>query len=210
MLDITPTVYIVHQEEVTNSLIKQLLNSVNISSVDYQNPEDFLFNLPVTPPSCFLFDFFLPEMNGLQLMAKLKQMGIHKPCLFMSSREDVKLIIKAMNQGAYAFVKRPFNHIEFIDLIQKAIEKDCKTQPLVKSALNYRKNIENLSQREKQILILLTEGKSAIAIGKLLNISHRTVENHRIKIFEKLNLSKTTDLIRQATIEETLSVCELV
>ena len=210
MLETTPTVYIVHQEEVTNSLIKQLLSSVNIFSIDYQASKDLLFNLPVASPSCFLFDFFLPDINGLQLMAEIKQLGIHKPCIFMSSREDVKLIIKALNQGAYGFVKRPFNHIEFIDLVQKAIEKDRKTQFLIKSALHYQKNIDTLSPREKQILTLLIEGNSATTIGKTLNISHRTVENHRIKIFEKLNFTKTTELIHQAAVVSTLEACELI
>ena len=205
-----PIVYIINKDQVTNSLIKRLLNSVNIQAIEFLTPDELLKNLPVESPSCFLIDFFLETMNGIEVMKKIKQTGDYRPCIFMSSRDDTGLIIKAMNMGASGFIKRPFNHIEAIDLIQKTIEKNRQTQFYVKSAMTYQKRLSTLSRREMEIFIKLTDGYSAKKIGDILNISFRTVENHRIKIYEKLKISKATELIRQATIHSTLKACQLI
>jgi len=197
-----PTVYIVNPDTVANSLTKQLFNSIDIYSVDYQAPTELLHNLPDASPACFLLSFLLPEMSGLELMLKLRQQGVINPCIFTSTKAEPELVVKAMHSGGFGFIKKPFQYMDLVDLVQKALEHDKKANRYVRIGLIYERNLRKLSTREKQVLDLLLDDLSAMKIGQKLTISHRTVENHRNNIFNKLEISKTSELVRMSSIHE--------
>ncbi|MBF0266372.1 MAG: response regulator [Gammaproteobacteria bacterium] len=199
-----PTVYIVNPDTIVNSLTNRLLSSVNIFSRDFEAPSELLHNLPLSSPSCVLISLFLPEMNGIELMMRLRKQGVHSPCIFASPKIDAELVVKAMNSGGYSFIKKPFDHMELIELVQSALEYDEKSSKYAQASLNYIRSRDKLTLREKDILDLLLKDLSAMKIATLLNISHRTVENHRNKIFIKFGINKTTELIRLFTIYDTL------
>lgn len=199
-----PTVYIVNQDLVANSLTKQLLASVNIASVVFTLPSDLLKVINFGSPSCFLLSFVLPEMSGMDLMLTLRRQGVLSPCIFTSPQIDHELIIKAMHTGSFGFIKRPFQQNDFIEFIQKSLAYDKKVNKYARIGVTYKINFDNLSIREKEILAFILDDLSAMKIGEKLNISHRTVENHRNNIFIKFDISKTSELIRMATIYETV------
>ena len=204
MLETAPTVYIVNQDPITNSLCKQLLNSVNIFSVCFESPQDLLNNISHSSPACFFLSFFLPEMSGLELMLQLRKQGMISPCIFSSPKDEHEMVIKAMHAGSFGFIKRPFQALELIELIQKALNYDEQKNRYARIGLTYKNNLESLTAREKQVLELILHDYSAIKISKELRYSHRTVENHRIKVLKKMGVSKTPELIRIATIYETV------
>lgn len=199
-----PTVYIVNPDTVANSLTKQLFGSIDIYCVDYQTPTELLHNLPDGSPACFLLSFLLPEMSGLELMSKMRQSGVVSPCIFTSTKSEPELVVKAMHAGGFGFIKKPFQYMDLVELVQKALEYDKKANRYVRIAIIYERNVNKLSIREKQVLDLLLDDLSAMKIGQKLAISHRTVENHRNNIFNKLEISKTSELMRMSSIHETV------
>jgi len=199
-----PTVYIVNQDAVANSVTKRLLTSLNIFSQDFLTPSELIHNAPFESHCCFLLSFLLPEMNGIELMLTLKRQGAYHPCIFTSPKMEAEFIVKAMHSGCFGFIKKPFQALEFAELIQKALETDRKMTTYARIAMEFEHNLQKLSPREKQVLELLLDDMSAMKIGNQLAISHRTVENHRKKIFSKLDISKTPELVRKAAIYDTV------
>jgi two-component system response regulator DctR len=192
-------VYTVNPDPVSGSVTARILASVQIPCHNFLSPFDLLNELPLPSSACFIFDFALPEMNGLQLMDRLRRMDCLHPVIFAAARTDPDLIVTAMNRGAFGFLKRPFNSMEIVDMVQRALILDRALLPYVRSALDYRKRRHSLSKREQTILGLLELGKSAREVGGELNLSVRTVENHRARIFQKLNIRQAAQLIERVT-----------
>lgn len=197
-------VYIVNHDTVANSIPRRMLAEVQIQTQEFLAPSELLQALPLPSPACFLIDFVQPEMNGLQLMQILRRANAFQPCVFTSARIEPTLIVSAMNRGAFGFVKKPFNQIEFLEVVQNALRRDSSVHALIETALAYRTRRETLSRRERQILALLEQGQPASKVGAHLRISPRTVENHRMNILQKLNLGNTTQLIRQVAVLDVL------
>lgn len=195
----SPRVYTVNPDLVSSSVTARILASVQIPCHNFLSPMDLLNELPLPSSACFIFDFALPEMNGLQLMERLRRSDCFHPVIFAAARSDPELIITAMNRGAYGFLKRPLNNLEIIDMVQRALILDRSLSPYIRSALDYRKRRLSLSKRELIILGLLELGKSAREVGGELNLSVRTVENHRARIYQKLNIRLGVQLAERVT-----------
>ncbi len=212
-MEFVPTVYIVNSDPIANSLTKQLLASVNIFSQSFQSPTELLASntqISFPTPSCFLLSFLLPDMSGMELMLTLRKQGTLHPCIFTSPKIEPELIVKTMNSGGFGFIKKPFDSMDFIELIQKALEYDKKINRYTQAGFNFEKYFNTLSVREKAVLELILKDFSAMKIGKVLTISHRTVENHRNKIFDKFGVKKISELIRMATIYEAVKDIGLI
>ncbi len=192
-------VYIVNSNPAVNSVTKRILSEINVTSQEFLTPSSVMQALPMPSPACFLIDFVQPEIHGLQLMDVLRRSDCFQPCIFISSRIDPELIVTAMNRGAYGFLKRPFDAMELIDMVQRALNQDQALSPYITEALNYRSKRSKLSNREREILALLELGQSARQVGATLNLSYRTVENHRARIFQKLETKNGSQLIQRAT-----------
>ena len=197
-------VYIVNHDTVANSIPRRMLAEVQIQSREFLAPSELLQALPLPSPACFLIDFIQPEMNGLQLMQMLRRANSFQPCVFTSTRIEPDLIVSAMNRGAFGFVKKPYQQIDFLEVVQNALRRDFSVHNLIEVALDYRTRRDSLSSRERQILDLLEQGYPASRVGAHLRISPRTVENHRAQILQKLNLGNTTQMIRNVAMLDVL------
>ncbi len=140
----------------------------------------------------------------MELMRRLRKQDVFHPCIFTSTKIEHELIVDAMHSGGFGFIKKPFAASQFFELIQKAIEADNQIQQTIQTGLMYRDNRLKLTVREREILDMILRDYSAMKISNLLKISHRTVENHRNRIFSKFNVSKISEMVRIATIYDTL------
>ncbi|MEW8043004.1 MAG: response regulator [gamma proteobacterium symbiont of Phacoides pectinatus] len=193
-----PRVCVVNQDPVVNSVVARSLADILIECHAYRSPMELLHETPANI-ACFLLDFTLPEIGGLELMERLRRNDCFQPCVFMSARLEPELVMLAMNRGAFGFVKRPFQTTLLADMMQRAINHAHAVMPHISQALEYRSGLATLSRREHQVLELLERGQSARGAAHLLGLSPRTVENHRARIFAKLNLSGLGQLIERAT-----------
>jgi FixJ family two-component response regulator len=203
-------VYIVNRDPVSNSITRRMLADVEIQSREFLVPGELLQALPLASPACFLIDFILPEMNGLQLMRMLRRADAHQPCVITSTRIDPEQVVSAMNQGAFGFLKKPFQQIELLDMVQRALNRDHAVHKYIDLALSYRNRRNTLSSRERHILEFLERGQPASEVGNLLRISHRTVENHRAQILRKLELVNSNQLTRLVALLDVLRASGLL
>ncbi|MGM0594064.1 MAG: response regulator transcription factor [Pseudomonadota bacterium] len=197
--NVVPQVYTVNPDPVGSSVTARSLASAQIRCQNFTSPAELLKALPLASAACLMFDFVLPEMSGLQLLERLRRRGCFHPVVFTSTRIDPEVVVTAMNRGAFGFIKRPFNSVEIVDTVQRALILDQSLSPYIRSALDYRQRRERLSKREHTVLALLELGRTAREIGGELNLSVRTVENHRARIFQKLNIRQSAQLMQRVT-----------
>lgn len=194
--------YIVSSDVVGTLVTERMLSSISVNVVRIKSPRELLDLLPIPALACFLIDFLLPEINGVQLMEKLRLNNCFHPCLFSAARIDPDMLMMAVNRGAYGFLRRPYQAIELTDMVHRALAHDQTLYPFIEEALDYQSDRDQLSRRERQILRLLEFGKTARNVADELKLSVRTVENHRVRIFAKLHIKRGSQLIYRATLLE--------
>lgn len=199
-------VYILQRETINSRLLAQTLQLANIQVAIMDSPDMLLDSYSHANPACILLEFFLPDINGLQLMEILRQQDILAPVIFMSNQEDLQLISRAFNMGAYGYLKRPASQIELIEMVQQALNLNTLQLATFNRGRTYREKLQVLSKRELDIHHLLVKRHTARQIADILGISIRTVENKKLAIFNKLEISGHLELIRLTTELEMLDL----
>lgn len=196
MLNLRPHVYIVDDDEIMLWMFKELLQEVNADVFIYPSAEAFLANYQPYPVACLVCDLRMPAIGGLQVQLALKQLDSPLPIIFVSGNSDVRSAVSAMKSGAFDFIEKPVNGNHLIEKVQSALlqSRQRYTQGQEDSARQAR--LALLTPRERQIVAQLIEGKSSGQIASALDLSVRTVENHRARIKEKLHVSSTIDLFK--------------
>ncbi|MEO5343478.1 MAG: response regulator [Gammaproteobacteria bacterium SHHR-1] len=194
-----PQLYLINPDRVGASVLQGMLANAGIQSRTFDSPSQLLQALPLAAPACIMFDFVMPEMSGLRLLQLLRHQQCLHPCILSASRAEPEHLAQAMQRGAFGFIKRPLQALELIELVQAALSRHRAIQPHIENALDYQRQRDRLSPRERQVLMHLELGKSARETAAELKLSPRTVENHRLRLLRKLDLNTSTELIQRIT-----------
>lgn len=200
------TLALLHQDLVASQLIAQLLDAVKVEVISFQDPRLLLAAIHEVRPECLLVDFILPEMSCFQVTSELRRQGCLAPVIFMSNRVDQNMLVRAMNHGAYGFLSRPFQQIELLESVQAAISRYREQKPYFDIYVLHRSLLAELSPRELQIYDHMIAGRSARQTSEKLGISYRTVEHHRARLLEKLEVSGSLELSRRHGVYESVEV----
>lgn len=145
---------------------------------------------------CVVCDVKMPGMNGMELLAHIKNRMPDCPVIMMTGYGDVRMAVNSMQLGAVDFIEKPFDP----DLLDASIAKILHTVPISLANEKARRDalrmLEKLSERERGILELVVAGLTSKEIGSALNLSFRTVEAHRAAMMSKLDAKNTADLVR--------------
>lgn len=195
----TATVYIVDDEAAVADSIAMLLRSVGIRSRCFADPQAFLAACPADPSGCLLLDVRMPRMSGLELQQELKRRGLPLPVVFITGHGDVPMAVSALKKGAFHFIEKPFNDHDLVDLVEKALAVDRDRQRAAASRETIEARLATLTQREREVMELILEGKYNKVIADDLSISMRTVEAHRSRIFDKMDVRSAVELAQLLT-----------
>ncbi len=152
-------------------------------------------------PDVIIADISMPELNGLEAVRQIKKEGIGSKVIFLTMHPDVTYASKAFDAGALGYVLKHSAHSELLQAVEKVLlgmkfitERVAKE---LENATHSRQDpIRKLSQRQREVLQLLAEGKSAKEVASTLCISPRTVEFHKYRIMEELGLSSSAELVQ--------------
>jgi two-component system, LuxR family, response regulator FixJ len=199
MSDEHGTIFVVDDDPVTRDYLSGFLSSVGMEVTVFGSAQDFLerdlsINLS---GACLLADIMMPTMTGFELYAAMKERDIVMPIIFMTAHGDIPMATKALKQGAFDFVEKPFNSTSLLSSVQEALEKSKSDSIRYEQRAALSLKIETLTPREKQILDLLISGQSNKDVAKSLEISHRTIEVHRAHILRKMDVKAFQDLMRR-------------
>jgi FixJ family two-component response regulator len=196
-----PTVFIVDDDEAYRDSLEELVSSVGHPSRTFSSAQDFLDIFTLELAGCLVLDVRMARMSGLALQEKLNTMGSRIPIVFISGHGDIAMAVKAVKDGAVDFVQKPYREQELLDAIDEALRRNVSFRGAVddaRSGLILR--MEALSTREREILSMALKGQPSKIIAKALDISHRTVEQHRSRLLEKLGVVSISEL-RRLTME---------
>lgn len=162
----------------------------------FDNAQAFLDNALDISPAVLLLDMKMPGLNGLDLQARLVALNRKTPVVFISGESDKDQIIEAFRFGAVDFLLKPFNREKLCATLDKALALDRQRNVEFANISALRRCYDTLSNREKEIFMLIAEGKTNIDIAQITGTQPNTAKKHRATIYQKFQVNSTAEVMR--------------
>ena len=190
------TVFIVDDDEAVRDSLRMLLCAVGLRVETHASALAFLESYRPERPGCLVLDIRMPGMSGLTLQEELNKRRVRIPIVFLTGHGDVPIAVGALKKGAFDFIEKPFEEHRLVYAVFNALKAYEDRRPRVQQSEDAAKLLASLSQREREVLDLVLEGKQSRVIAAELFISEKTVEFHRARIREKLHVNSLAELFR--------------
>lgn len=192
-----PIAYVVDDDESIRSLWQWLLASNGIAVETFATATAFIEAYRPGEAGCLVLDVRLPGMSGPQLQDYLRREAIEIPIVFMSAHGDVPTAVNAIKGGAVDFIQKPFDYREALAIVRGAFERDAQTRARRARRAQLAGRLAALTERERGVLQRVIEGKPNKVIAAELDISVKTVEAHRAKVMEKMEVDSVAELVQR-------------
>jgi len=197
-----PVIHVIDDDESARHSLEFLLDCAGMAVRTYPSATEFLRAVPALEHGCIVTDVRMPEMSGIQLVERLKALGVTEPVIVITGHADVPMAIEAMKQGVADFIEKPFSDDVILGAIRSALERAGGRGRLDAEKAEVAAKIATLSQREREVLHGLVQGHPNKVIAYDLDISPRTVEVYRANVMTKMSAGSLSELVRMATIAE--------
>jgi len=194
------TVFIVDDDASVREALAWLLRSRRLYSEMHESAEAFerMLDNGFEPgqPCCLLLDVRMPGMSGLALFDKLVERGLVQamPVIFLTGHADVPTAVDAVKRGAFDFCEKPFSDNALVDRVEQAIKLSAAHLEVLGAKAGLRQRLVELTERERDVMRLVVEGLPNKLIADQLDISVRTVEVHRARVFDKMEVKSAVEL----------------
>jgi two-component system, LuxR family, response regulator FixJ len=198
-------VHIIDDDEGLRESLAFLLRSAALEVRSFDSAKAFLEVLPDAAPGCVITDVRMPDMSGIELLRRLKELKIGVPVIVITGHGDIALAVEAMKIGAADFFEKPFDDDLLVASVRAALQQqqDQTKRGAERAEIEHR--IATLSPREKDVLTGLIEGRANKQIAFDLGISPRTVEIYRANLMNKMQADSLSGLVRMALLADMLS-----
>jgi FixJ family two-component response regulator len=192
------TVFIVDDDPAIRDSLTLMIEQEDINVVSFEDAESFLEACQPELSGCAIIDIRMPKMNGMQLQEELTNRNISLPVIFLTGHGDIPMSVKAIKAGAVDFLTKPVTREKLLASVRSAILESEKLLTENSSHKNALSLLASLTDRERDVALLATQGYPNKEIARSLGISHRTVEIHKSKIMHKTGAINLLDLARIA------------
>jgi FixJ family two-component response regulator len=193
-------VHVVDDDPSMREALQDLFLSMGLETRTYATARDFLATAASDAPGCLVVDIRLPDTNGLDFQVQLAQTDVRLPVVMMTGYGDIPMSVRAMKRGAVDFLPKPFKDQDMLDAVFAAIERGRQQRAVDGDVSKVRERFETLSAREKQVMLLVTDGKMNKQVAGHLGISEITVKIHRGAAMRKMGARTLADLVRMADV----------
>ena len=193
-------VYIVDDDASVRDALAWLLRSRRLYSESFDSGEAFDARIAggfrVASPSCVLLDVRMHGLSGLGLFEKLIGYGLQPtlPVIFLTGHADVPTAVAAVKQGAFDFCEKPFSDNALVDRIEQALAHSAAALNQNSASNGLQARLDGLTEREKAVMRLVVGGLPNKLVADQLDISVRTVEVHRSRVFDKMRVKSAVEL----------------
>src|SRR5713101_9273422 len=194
--DLPPTAYVVDDDESIRTLWRWLMESNGIAVRTFATAAEFIESYRNGDAGCLVLDLKLPGMSGLELQEYLRCRDIEIPIVFVTGHGDVPAAVSALKGGAVDFVQKPFSYKDVLSVIEKAFERDAKIRERRTRQSRIAGRLATLTEREREVLQRVIEGRPNKIIASELDISMKTVEFDRAKVMEKMGVTSVAGLVQ--------------
>ena len=200
---IDAVIYIVDDDASVREALAWLLRSRRLMSEHFATAEafeerlahDFAPEAPVQP-RCLLLDVRMPGTSGLVLFDRIAERGLLEamPVIFLTGHADVPTAVDLVKRGAFDFCEKPFSDNALVDRIEQALGASLRAIERQRERRRLNMRTTELTERERDVMRLVVEGLPNKLIADQLAISVRTVEVHRARVFEKMEVKSAVEL----------------
>lgn len=191
-------VHIIDDDPSLRSSLDSLVRSVGLTARAYGSAEEFLAAKPGDRPRCLVLDVRLPGGSGLDFHERLSAHGDAVPTVMMTGHGDIPMSVRAMKAGAVDFLPKPFRDQDMIDAILAALARDAERANAQIAEAGLHARYDSLTERERQVMALVTAGKMNKQAAFELGLSEITVKIHRGSAMRKMQARTLADLVRMA------------
>ncbi len=193
-----PLVLVVDDNPAHLQVVAAYLSGSGVEVRTYASSIEFMQTPLPLRPGCILLDNQMPDMTGLQVQEALFDKAPTWPVVFMSGDSTYADVFTAGRRGALAFLQKPFDRTRLLTAVNTAIEQSQTLLASHLAANDARQRYASLTDREREVFLLLVAGKSNKMVARDLDIAPRTVEYHRANIQTKLKVLRLEDMITLA------------
>ena len=196
MQTLQPVVYVLDDDDIILWMFQEVLQGIGVECRPYQTAQDFLRDYQPGPCECLVSDMRMPEIGGLEVQRQLLAKGTTLPIIFVSGYAEISTAVEALKHGAFDFLEKPVNGALLVEKVQSALTKSRELHARRMEQATREARLALLTDKERQVCKLVVAGQSSKEIAEALDLSARTVENHRARIMEKLHVGSTVDLVK--------------
>ncbi len=191
-------VFVIDDDAAVRDSLAFLLSTSGFAVSVFETARQFLDAESQLGFGCVITDIRMPDIDGIELLRRLKARDVHLPVLVMTGHGDVPLAVEAMKLGAIDFLEKPFEDERLINVLHATFELSTKATKLATDARELAARLASLSPRERQVMNGLITGLSNKMIAKEYDISPRTVEVYRANVMTKMQAGSISELVRMA------------
>ena len=188
-------VFIVDDDAWVRDSLAVLLDLKGYRTQSFASAEDFLKGYRPGAAGCLLLDVRMPGMSGLDLQAALRERKVNMPIIVITAHGDVPTARAALVAGAVDFLEKPVDPELLLVMVRAALDGDAAQRSRSRKTEEERRKLDVLTARERQIMELIAEGTHNRDIATALGISPRTVEGHKARVMDKLQVRSVTELV---------------
>jgi FixJ family two-component response regulator len=196
MTNLMPTVFVVDDDVSVRESLEALIRLEGWHPEAFASAQEFLARSPERAPGCLILDVSLPDLNGLELQARIAEQRSSLPIIFITGYGTVPDSVRAMKAGAAEFLTKPFSNDVLVDAIRQAIVRSAAALQTDAETELLRGRHATLSHREREVMSHVVAGLLNKQVGSLLGISEITVKAHRGKVMRKMHAGSVAELVK--------------
>ena len=193
-------VHVIDDDDAVRDSLAFMFDAAGLEVRTWPSAVAFLGALEGRGPGCIVTDVRMPDMTGLELVQRLKSLGIADPVIVITGHADVPLAVEAMKAGVVDFIEKPFDNQRLLGAIRAALAQVPAGDDEGRREIARR--LDSLSQREREVLDGLVAGHANKVIAFDLGISPRTVEIYRANVMTKMKAASLSELVRMTILAE--------
>ena len=193
-----PAIYVIDDDDAVRQSLEFLLKTAGYAVTGFESAKAFLEVLPRLRSGCIITDVRMPEITGIDLLRRIKELGVDIPVIVITGHGDISLAVDAMKLGAVDFLEKPFDDDQLLVAIKSTLSQGADQAERNAELSEIHDKLAVLSNRERQVLDGLVAGSANKTIAFDLGISPRTVEIYRANLMTKMAANSLSDLVRMA------------